>query len=218
MMKMVKVPVGEKIEINLWDSDKKRGIAKYFTNTMDLVRTESEFDLKTGDIAIVVESYDSFNVVVPEDEYTNLLSGKYLNNIDPVGLNRLIYKILKERIKETGGILQFDELWSILKRTSIQNILDKKDLKKAITIRKSPFDRIKVEGIVYVALRPNENVEDIKALVKFGTELSFITKNLIRTSFNWSDLRIERLLWQLMEQGSCRIENHFRTGTRYYFI
>lgn len=218
---MVKVPVGEKIEINLWDSGKKRGIAKYFTNTMDLVRTESEFDLKPGDIAIVVESHDSFIVVVPEDEYTELLggkNGKKIIIIDHVGLNRLIYKNLKERVKETGGILSFDELWSILKRTSIQNIVDKKDLKKAINIKNSPFDIIKVEGNVYVALRPNENVEDLKTLVKFGTELSYITKNLIQTSFTWSDLRIERLLLHLIEQGSCRIENQFRTGTRYYFI
>ena len=215
---MVKVPVGEKIEINFWDSDKKRGIAKYFTNTMDLVRTESEFDLKTGDTAIVVESYDSFIVVVPEDEYTKLLSGKNNENIDHVGLNRLIYQILKERMNETGGILSFDELWSILKRTSIQNILDKKDLQKAINIKNNPFDRIKVEGIIYLALRAQENVEDIKSLVKFGRESSYITKNLIRTSFHWSDLRIERLLWYLIDQGSCRIENQYRTGTRYYFM
>ncbi|QEE16388.1 hypothetical protein DSAG12_02218 [Promethearchaeum syntrophicum] len=215
---MVKVPVGEKVEINLWDSDKKRGIAKYFSSTMDLVRAESEFELNPGDTAVVVESYDSFIVVVPEDDYTKLLSGKNIENIDPVGLNRQIYKILKERMKETGGILSLDELWSILNRTSIQNILDKKDLKKAINIKDSPFDRIKVEGRVYIALRPQENMEDIKLIVKFGREASFLTKNLIRTSFNWSDLRIERLLWYLIDQGSCRIENQFRTGTRYYFL
>ncbi len=215
---MVKVPVGEKIEINLWDSGKKRGIAKYYTSTMDLVRTESEFDLNPGDVAIVVESYDSFIVVVPEDEYTKILGGKNISNIDHAGLNRLIYIILKERSKETGGILSFDELWSILKRTSIQNIINKKDLKKAINMKNSPFDTIKVEENVYVALRPHDNVEDIKSLVKFGTELSFITKNLIRICFNWSDLRIERLLRHFIEQGSCRVENQFRTGTRYYFI
>ena len=74
------------------------------------------------------------------------------------------------------------------------------------------FD-IKMQGI-----NLHENVEDIKTLVKFGTELSFITKNLIQTSFNWSDLRIERLLKHLIEQGSCRTENQFRTGTRYYLV
>ena len=121
-------------------------------------------------------------------------------------------------MQETGGILSFDELWSILKRTSIQNILNKKDLKKAINMKDSPLDKVKIEEIVYLALHPHENVEDIKDLVKFGTELSFITKNLIQTSFKWSDLRIERLFLYLVEQGSCRVENHFRTGTRYYFI
>jgi len=92
------------------------------------------------------------------------------------------------------------------------------DIQKAINIKNNPFDRIKVEGIIYLALRAQENVEDIKSLVKFGRESSYITKNLIRTSFHWSDLRIERLLWYLIDQGSCRIENQYRTGTRYYFM
>ena len=62
---MVKIPVGEKVEINLWNKKNKHGMVVYHHGTMDLCRAESEFDLKRGDIAYVVESYDSFVVVVP---------------------------------------------------------------------------------------------------------------------------------------------------------
>jgi hypothetical protein len=214
---MVKIPIGKEVEINLWDSRKKRGIVKYFTNTMDLVRAESEFDLIKGDSAIVVESYDSFVVVVPEDEYTKLLHGTHLDDIDIEGLNDLIYEILKERSKETGGILSVDELWSIFKRSSIQSVITKKHLKRACKLRKSPFDRIKEEGETYIALKPHELLEDITSLVNLGKNFSFVTKDLIQTSLNWTDIRIERLLWYLIEEGRCRIEESFRTGTRYYF-
>ncbi|UYP48480.1 hypothetical protein NEF87_004765 [Candidatus Lokiarchaeum ossiferum] len=213
---MVKVPIGKEVEINLWDSKKKHGMVKYFTDTMDLVRAESEFSLKKGDSAIVVESYDSFVVVVPEDEYTQLLHGSHLDGIDIQGLNELIYKLLKERIKDTGGILSFDELWSIFKRSSIQSVITKKHLKKAIKIRQSSFDRIKDDGDTIVALKPQECLNDITQIVRHSSNTSYVTKDFLQSTLHWSDLRIERILDYLTKEGRCRVEDSFRTGTRYY--
>ena len=86
---MVKVPIGKIVRVDLWDSKKKRGMVKYFTNTMDLVRAESEFDLQKGDNAIVVESHDSFVLIVPKDRYTNLL-----NNNNPINCQKICLKFL----------------------------------------------------------------------------------------------------------------------------
>lgn len=213
---MVKVPIGKEVEVNLWDSNKKHGIVKYYTDTMDLVRAESEFSLKKGDSAIVVESYDSFVVIVPEDEYTRLLHGHQLDGIDIQGLNELIYKLLKDRIKDTGGILSFDELWSIFKRSSIQSIITKKHLKKAIKVRQSSFDRIKDDGDTFIALKPQECLGDITQIVSHSSNISYVTKDFLQSTLNWSDLRIERILEYLTKEGRCRVEDSFRTGTRYY--
>ena len=213
---MVKIPIGKEVKINLWDPKKKRGIVKFFSQTMDLVRAESEFALQKGDSAFVVESYDSFVVVVPEDEYTQVLQGHQLHGINIEGLNDLIYTLLKERRKETGGILSFDELWSIFKRSSILSIITKKHLKKAIKLRRSSFDRIKNEDGTFVALKPQENLADIKQMVELVSNISYATKDFIQSSLGWSDLRIERTLDYLIKEGRCRIEESFRTGTKYF--
>ena len=185
---MVKVPIGKKVTVNLWDSKKQRGIVKYFTDTMDLVRAESEFSsLQKGDTALVVESHDSFVVIVPEDEYTQLLDGTRLDHINLKGVTRMIWKLLQERKEETGGILSFEEVWSIFRRSSIQNLITRKHLKRALKLRELPFDHLKFHGM---AIKSN-------ILLKLGkteeiTELFIEGQGLIS---KFDTILIEKTKW-----------------------
>jgi NADH pyrophosphatase NudC (nudix superfamily) len=75
---MVKVPLKAKVEIDLWDAKKKSGLVKYYTTTMYLVRAKSDFDLKKGDQAIVIESKVNLVKVVPEKEYIKKPKSNFL--------------------------------------------------------------------------------------------------------------------------------------------
>lgn len=215
---MVKVPIGKIVKVDLWDSKKKRGMVKYHTNTMDIVRAESEFDLQKGDSAIVVESHDSFVLVVPKDKYTNLLKGGNVNYIDLKGLSQEIYNMLKDRAEETGGILSFEDLYSIFKRTSIQDILTKKLLKKATKLKELPFEKIKANGTSYLALNPAEITCDEVILLNYAKDYSFLTVDIVQSLIGWPDLRIKRMLEYFVEKGRCRKDENYRTGDRYYFL
>ena len=78
---MVKVPVGSVVKVDLWDTKKKHGIVKYYTNTMNLVRAESEFFLKKDDLAIVINSLEGFCNIIPKDDNHDILEGKNQQNI-----------------------------------------------------------------------------------------------------------------------------------------
>jgi len=215
---MVKVPIGKIVKVDLWDSKKKRGMVKYHTNTMDIVRAESEFDLQKGDSAIVVESHDSFVLIVPKDKYTNLLKGGNVNDIDLKGLSQEIYNMLKDRTEETGGILSFEDLFSIFKRTSIQDIITKKILKKATKLKELPFEKIKANGTIYLALNPAEITFDEVTLLNYAKDYSFLTVDIVQSLLGWSYLRIKRMLDYFIEKGRCRKDENYRTGDRYYFL
>ena len=214
---MVKVPVGETVKVDLWNPEKRSGMVKYFTNTMDLVRAESQFELQKDDNAIVVESYDSFVVIVPKDEYTSLLKGYNLKNLNLKGLPPIILKILKERKDETGGILSFEELFSILKRTSIQNVITKKHLKKVLSIKNNPFDTVKLDNVTYVVMKPEENPEDQAEILKFSETHAYVMLEFLKRELQWSDIRLMKALDYLVEKGVCRREGSYRTGETYYF-
>ena len=215
---MVKIPVGKRVITDLWDTQKKRGLVKYLTNTMDLVRAESEFILHKGNTALVVESYDSFVVIVPEDEYTQLLHGPRIDQIDLKGVNQMIWKLLSTRKEETGGILSFEEVWSIFRRTSIQNLITRKHLKRALKLRKLPFDNIKFHGGTYLCLNPSENSEDVQQILRFSKTMPHLTVDQIQLELGWNEVRITRILEFLVKEGRVRIENSFRTGVKYYFV
>jgi len=215
---MVKVPPGKTVGIDLWDSKKKRGMVKYFTNTMDLVRAESEFDLQKGDNAIVVESHDSFVLIVPKDRYTNLLNDGNPKDINYKGLAQEIYNILKDRVEEQGGILTFEDVFSIFMRTSIQYILTKKHLKRALQNKDLPFDKIKENGIIYLALKPAEVKCDQVELINLARNHSYLSVDIIQNNLKWQDLRIMRMLEYLLRKGRCRKDEKYRTGERYFFL
>ncbi|MFX0030034.1 MAG: hypothetical protein ACFE8B_12550, partial [Candidatus Hermodarchaeota archaeon] len=209
---MVKVPIGKVVKVDLWDSKKRRGMIKYNTNTMDLVRAESEFDLKKGDLAIVIESHDSFVLVVPKDKYTNLLKGDSLKHIDIKRLADMIFTILKEREEETGGILSFEELFSIMKRTSIQDIITKKQLIRALKQNNTRFDRIKEERATYLVLKAIDCTFDETAILKLAEEYNYLTVDIIQRETNWSIIRIKRILAYFLENNRCRIDTSYLTG------
>jgi len=215
---MVKVPIGKTVKVDLWDSKKKRGMVKYFTNTMDLVRAESEFELQKGSPAIVVESHDSFVLVVPKDKYTNLMKNGNATNLNYKGLAQEIYNLLKDRTEDLGGILSFEDLFSIFKRTSIQDILTKKQLKRATKLKDIPFERIRENGITFLALYPAEITCDEVMLLNFAKDYSFLTIDIVQSLLRWPDLRIKRMLEYLVEKGRCRKDENYRTGDRYYFL
>ncbi len=214
---MVKVPVGERVMVDLWNERKNRGMIKYFTHTMDLVRAESEFDLKKGDKALVVESHDSFVVVVPENKYTAIIGDK-IQDIDHEGLSLLIYDLLNARLAETGGILTFEEVHSHFKRSPIQNIIDRGDLKKAVRLRNLPFDRIKKHRVEYLAIKPEENLHDKDVILKLKKEVSVFTLEVAHKSTGWPEFRVSRMLTYLVQLGILRWENSYRTGNKYYFV
>ena len=211
---MVKVPIGKIVKVDLWDSIKRRGMVKYFTNTMDLVRAESEFNLNKGDSAIVVESHDSFVLVVPKDEYMDLLKG---NSFNYKKFIFLVFNILKDRMDETGGILSFEELFSIFKRSSIQDRIKKKHLVKVTKINNDYFDLIKFDDSVFIVLKPATCLNDQNEILNFSRNKDYITIEMIHHSTSWSYLRISRILEYLKERGRCRKDTSFRTGDRYYF-
>jgi hypothetical protein len=215
---MVKIPIGKRVIINLWDTQKKRGLVKYLTDTMDLVRAESEFILHKGDTSLVVESFDSFVVIVPEDEYTQLLHGSRIDQVDLKGINQMIWKLLSSRKAETGGILSFEEVWSIFHRSSIQNVITRKHLKKALKLRRLPFDHIKFQGGTYLCLNPTENAEDVQKILQFSKTLSHLTVDQIQVELGWSEVRITQILAFLVNEGRVRIEDSYRTGVKYYFV
>ena len=215
---MVKIPVGKPVIIDLWDTQKKRGLVKYLTDTMDLVRAESEFVLHKGNTALVVESFDSFVVIVPEDEYTQLLHGPRIEQIDLKGVNQMIWKLLSARKEETGGILSFEEVWSIFRRSSIQSLITRKHLKRALKLRKLPFDHIKFHGGTYLCLNPSENSKDVQIILNFSKTLPHLTVDQIQLELGWSEVRVTQILAFLVKDGRVRIEDSYRTGTKYYFI
>lgn len=215
---MVKVPIGEKVTVNLWDSDKKRGLVKYFTHTMNLVNAESNFHLEKGDKAIVIKSFDSFVVVIPDDEYTEVLDISKNTKVDREGLSKIVSKTLLDWDDKSGGILSIMALLELIHKTSLKYFVDRKDLKKLRKVKERNFDIIKDGGDVYFALHTSKTSSDIVQLIDFAKRMDYINYAMVKSEFKWSKLRIERDLEYLASLGIFRTDESYRSGTRYYLI
>jgi len=215
---MVKVPVGKKIQIDFWNDNKKQGLAKFFTDTLNLIRCESEFNLKEGDLALVIKSFDGNVIVLPDDEYSRLIKGLNLNKLDLDGLHTIIDKILKKSEPETGGILSFHEIISVLKNTSIKHLIKKKHLKTTAGFKNSAFDLVEENKVNYLAIKPSENSTDIQQILNFSKNQQFLTADMIQGKFGWSNLRIKRITEYLVNINRCRKSTSYRKGIRYYFL
>ena len=215
---MVKVPIGKKIQIDFWNDNKKQGLAKYFTDTLNLIRCESEFKLKEGDLALVIKSFDGNVIVLPDDEYSRLIKGLNLNKLDLNGLHSIIEKILKKSEPETGGILSFHEIISILKNTPIKHLIKRNHIKKTAGLKNSAFDLVEENRVFYLAIKPSENSTDIHQILNFSKNMQFITVDTIQEKLGWSDLRIKRIMEYLVNTSRCRKSTSYRKGIRYYFF
>lgn len=214
---MVRVPIGKTVEIDLWNTNKGNGMVKYHTNTMDLIRAESRFELKKGDKALVVESYDSFVQVVPLDEYTELFKRNSVRSFDYKKLGLKIHQILKLRQEETGGLLPFEELFNIFSSSTIGDVLSRKQLMKAAKRKDIPLEVFEEEDVEYVGLLIKDCTEDIARVLKMTKERAFLTIDIVQKYTEWSDMRIKRILEYLVLEGRCRKEDSYREGERYYF-
>jgi hypothetical protein len=125
---------------------------------------------------------------------------------------------LRENEEETGGIMSFGEIIAIFDNTSIRGKVSIHHLKKLAKLRNFPIEYFKDEDIKYLGLIPSENSLDKQFILKYVKKYDFITKNILQADTNWADFRIERLLDYLVEEGRCRKDSDFRTGTRYYFL
>ena len=214
---MVKVPIGSEVIVNLWNKKKKRGMVKYIRDTQYVVNAESEFDLTKGEDAIVVESYEGFVVIVPEDKFSKLIKGKDLN-LDQEGFSQIIWQVLADRKETNGGILSFEELYSVFKRSSIQSFISKRFLKRNLKKSRESYDVIKYDGILYIGLKQSELTQDEIALLTLAKQHDHITLDMIQAELEWRDVRIHRMLESLVEKGRVRKGESYKTGTRYFFV
>lgn len=111
--------------------------------------------------------------------------------------------------------ISFEEICSILKRTSIRNIIKKKHLIKAIKYKNAPFDRIKDDGRRYLALKPVDCPKD--EVMNIAKEQSYITQKMVQQATHWSNLRINRILNHYIEKRICRKDSSYLMGDRYFF-
>ncbi len=214
----MKVPIGKKIQIDFWNDNKKQGLAKYFTDTLTLIRCESEFTLKEGNLALVIKSFEGNVKVVPYDEYSRLIKGINLKKLDLDGLHSIIEKILKKSEPKTGGILSFHEIISSLKNTSIKHLIKKKHIKKTAGLKNSAFNLIEENRVIYLAIKPSENSTDIQQILNFSKNKQFLTLDMIQGKLGWPDLRIKRIMEYLVNINRCRKSSSYRKGIRYYFL
>jgi hypothetical protein len=214
---MVKVPVNKTVTVDLWDPEKKYGMVKYFTNTMDLVRAQSDFTLEKGDSAIVVDSHPGFVQVVPEDDFSTAVNWKSKKITDNKGFAHGIFNILKNFESKTGGILSLEDIFSELKQYSIRDLITKKHLNKVIATKDPPFDVLQQSNTVFLALKASDSKLDQIEILKLTEQYEVITIDTIQQLTKWTDLRISRIFDYFVEIGRCRKDSSYRKGIRYYF-
>ena len=214
---MVKIPIGSIVKVDLWDTKKKHGMVKYFTNTMNLVRAESEYFLKKNDLAIVTHSLEGFCLIIPKDEYYNIIKDNKHQAINIKRLTQKIFKILKEKVEENGGILTIDDLYFIFQKTPIKNYISKKIILKAVKDKENPFVYVRDNGIEYIMLKLIDCPNDEIIILSLARSHSYLTLNFIQRETNWTNIRIKRVLNFMLQTDRCRKDSSYLTGERYFF-
>lgn len=215
----MKIPVGEKVTIDLWDPRKGRGMAKRFGSTLDLVQAASEYPLHKGDEALVVASRENFVQVIPANRFSRVLVGSHLNKVDEGALLRIVHALLVESERETGGIKSVPDLFQELARTPLKRALTEKKLRKACQSRHAPFEYWEAgDQVDFVALEAVEVPHDQKVVFDYAREHAFLTRDMLQAMTGWPDLRVDRILAYLHETARVRKDASYRTGTRYYFV
>ena len=128
---MVKIPIGKKVQIDFWNNKTGTGMVRFQSDHLEIVKGSSDFNFLKGESALVIESFENFIKIVPDDKFSRLLYGSNMKKIDLSELSSIIKDILDENEKFNGGILSVDEIYNFLATTSIKFAIKKKHVKKS---------------------------------------------------------------------------------------
>ena len=216
----MKVPVGATVIIDLWNSPRGNGMVKYETDTMSLLRGESDFHLEKGDKAIVIKSDDNFVQIIPKDSFSSIL--KFVNGkieLDIDGLARKVRSMLLETVPETGGILPYTDMFDAFEYSSVKGLVKAEHLHKAAKSREKLFEEISFEGETFLGIKiseiPDELTEVIDVFKRKGGNASDIE---LKHSLGWSDVRAHRAIEHLLANGTLRAFSSYKDGNRYCLL
>jgi hypothetical protein len=214
----MKIPVGTKVVIDLWDSVNRRGMVRHSGDTLSLLRAESDFPLVKGQSAIVVKSYENFAQVIPDDEFSNAIveTGNHVK-LDKEVLISYIHAHLQISIEEYGGILSILELFHFFKQTSLKEFITLDKLYKISKVQPKPFQCIEEGGNLYFILPDSERIQDCRELMDLAKEDPILSISKIRHKTHWTDLRIQKTLNYMIEKKYCKFESSYKDGEIYYF-
>ncbi|MHA1111807.1 MAG: hypothetical protein ACTSRJ_07070 [Candidatus Hodarchaeales archaeon] len=214
----MKVPVGSKVTVDLWDPTNKRGMVKHFDDTLTLLRAESDFPLIKGQNAIVVKSFENFVRIVPDDEYSRAIQHTEKKvKLDKDELIPFIYSHLKDNLDPKGGIVSILELYHFFKQTSLNAFITLDKLYKISKIPSLPFQCIEEGGNLHFILPDSERTHDCSILIEIAKEDPALSISKIRNKLHWSDLRIRKTLNYMVEKNYCKRESSYKDGDIYYF-
>jgi hypothetical protein len=214
----MKIPIGTKVTIDLWDSVNKRGMVKHSGDTLSLLRAESEFPLTKGQNAIVVKSYENFVEVIPDDHFSKAImqSGNQIK-LDKQTLIEFIFSHLHISIESTGGIVSILDLYHFFKQTSLSAFITLDRLYKISKMSSLPFECVADEGNIFFVLPESERGVDHDEIIELSKKDLVLSISKIRHLLHWSDLRIRRTMSYLVEKKICRFESSYKDGELYYF-
>ncbi len=214
----MKIPVGSKVTVDLWDPTNKRGMVKHLGDTLTLLRAESNFPLKKGQSAIVVLSFENFVEIVPEDEYSRAISSSEKKvKLDKNELIPLIYSYLTDNKELNGGIISILELFHFFKKTSLDTFITLDKLYKISSMQSLPFQCIEEAGNLYFILNDSERLSDCRTILDLAKDDPVLSVSKIRFKLHWTDLRIRKTLSYMVEKKYCKYEESYKDGEKYYF-
>ncbi len=214
----MKIPIGTKVTIDLWDSKNRRGMVKHSGDTLSLLRAESDYPLVKGQGAIVVKSYENFVQIIPDDEFSKAITGTGKQiKLDKKTLVEFILTHLRVSIETTGGITSILDLFHFFKQTSLNTFITLDRLYKVSKMQSLPFQSIEEEGNLYFILPDSERTHDCRELMSLSKNDPVLSIAKIRYKMHWSDLRIRRTLNYMVKKNYCRYEDSYKDGEVYYF-
>lgn len=214
----MKIPIGTKVTVDLWNSKNRRGMVKHSGDTLSLLRAESNFPLSKGQNAIVTKSYENFVEIIPDDEFSKAImgTGKQIK-LNKETLVEFIITHLRVSIESTGGIVSMLDLFHFFKQTSIGEFITLDRLYKISKMSSLPFDCTTDEGNLFFILPDSERTSDCRDIMKLSKKDPVLSVGKIRHKMHWSDLRIRKTLKYMVEKKYCRFESSYKDGEVYYF-
>ena len=214
----MKIPIGTRVKVDLWDSRNRRGMVKHSGDTLSLLRAESDFPLEKGQGGIVVKSFENFVRIIPDDEFSKAITLKGNQvKLDKKVLITFILAHLRVSIESTGGITSILDLFHFFQQTSLNTFITLDRLYKISKKASLPFHCIEEEGNLYFILPDSERTQDCRELMNLAKEDPVLSIVKIRHKMHWSDLRIQKTLNYMVGKKYCRFESSYKDGEVYYF-